>query len=156
MVEELTYKTIRYPGHCAEIRLLHALGLFGGERVVVGGTPVDPRAFTEALLTDRLSEPTPDVVLCRIVVTGTEDGNAVRIVEELVDYPDEARGLSAMARCTGYPAAIITSMLARGEIRRPGAHPQENVVPIDVFREELEKRNIVFTRRVQHADGTLA
>jgi lysine 6-dehydrogenase len=155
-VDELTYKTIRYPGHCAELRLLEAVGFFSTDPVEIDGATVTPRAFTETMLTQRLSEPTPDVVLCRIVATGVEDGEAVRIVEELVDHPDETRGLSAMARCTGYPAAIITQMLGKGVIDRPGAVPQENVVPVDVFRTELEKRDIVFTRRVQHADGTPA
>ena len=51
-VRELSYKTIRYPGHCAEVRLLQDLGLFSSEPTRVGGTEVVPRDLTEQLMLD--------------------------------------------------------------------------------------------------------
>ncbi len=47
---------------------------------------------------------------------------------DLVDRFDEATGFTAMERTTGWHAAIVAAMLARGEIA-PGATPLEIAVP---------------------------
>ena len=47
-----------------------------------------------------------------------------------------------MARMTGFPAAIIAGMLARGEIKAPGAHCQELVIPGDKMIQELRRRGV--------------
>jgi len=145
-VRELTYKTIRYPGHCAEVRLLQDLGLFSSEPTRVGGTEVVPRDLTEQLMLDALGEPTPDVILLRITARGERDGRRVEVVEEMVELADAERGLSGMARMTGYPAAIITAMIARGEVVGAGAEPQEACVPADRFRAALAERGLRIER----------
>lgn len=154
-VTDLTYKTIRYPGHCAEIRTLQALGLFDDTPTEVDGQTVIPRRVTERMLVARLGgEPVPDVVLVRITAEGDRDGERVRIVEEMIERRDRARGLSAMARTTGYPAAIITGMLARGEIDAVGAIPQERCIPADRFRQALAERGITIRRTEVPLEGT--
>ncbi|MCB9916434.1 MAG: saccharopine dehydrogenase NADP-binding domain-containing protein [Planctomycetes bacterium] len=146
-VRELSYKTIRYPGHCRDVRLLRDLGSFDAEPVEVDGALVRPRAVTERLFERHLGATVPDVVLVRITAEGERDGARVRLVEEIVDYPDEARGLSAMQRTTGYPAAILTAMLARGEVPGAGAEPQERCVDAKRFRAALAERGIAIVRR---------
>jgi saccharopine dehydrogenase-like NADP-dependent oxidoreductase len=89
------------------------------------------------------------VVLVRITAEGEQGGRRVRIVEEIIDRPDETRGLSAMQRTTGYPAAIITAMLGRGEVPGAGAQPQELCIPVDRFRAALAERGIDLVRRVE-------
>jgi lysine 6-dehydrogenase len=154
-VTDLTYKTIRYPGHCAEIRTLQALGLFDDTPTEVDGQTVIPRRVTERMLVARLGgELVPDVVLVRITAEGDRDGERVRIVEEMIERRDRARGLSAMARTTGYPAAIITGMLARGEIDAVGAIPQERCIPADRFRRALAERGITIRRTEVPLEGT--
>ena len=64
----------------------------------------------------------------------------------MIEYADDEYGISAMARCTGYPAAIITTMAARGEIEARGAIPQELCVDPSVFRRELRERGITLQR----------
>lgn len=146
-VEELDYKTLRYPGHNREMRLLKALGWFDDKPLRVGEQLVVPRQFSEALLQRQLGEVVPDVILMRITASGTRADESVTLVEEMIERSDAALGLSAMARCTGYPAAIITIMAARGEINARGAIPQEQCVDAAAFRSELAKRGITLTRR---------
>jgi saccharopine dehydrogenase-like NADP-dependent oxidoreductase len=46
---------------------------------------------------------------------------------------------------TGFPAAIIAGMLARGEVRSPGTHCQELVIPGGRMIEELQRRGVDIT-----------
>jgi len=80
----------------------------------------------------------PDVVLVRVEVAG----GGKRLRYDIIDYADPATGLSAMMRTTAFPAAIVALMMARGDIERKGALPQERCVPAGLFMEELAKRNI--------------
>ncbi len=146
-LDELTYKTIRYPGHNEQARLFNDLGFFSPEPVEVAGQAISPRALTERLFELNLGEKVADVVLVRITAEGERDGQRVRLIEEIIDYPDEQRGLSAMQRTTGFPAAIITAMLGRGEVPGSGAEPQERCIPVDKFRAALAERGVEIVRR---------
>jgi lysine 6-dehydrogenase len=148
-VRDLTYKTIRYRGHNAQVRLLDDLGFFGSEPIETRGGSIPPRLVTERLFELHLGEKVADVVLVRITAEGDQGEKRVRVTEQLIEYPDVERGLSAMARTTGYPAAIITAMLGRGEIPGAGAEPQEACVPVDRFRAALAERGIELERRVE-------
>jgi lysine 6-dehydrogenase len=147
-VANLTYKTIRYPGHNEQMRTFDDLGFFRPEPIEVGGEMISPRAVTERLFELNLGEKVDDVVLVRITAEGILGDKRVRIIEQIIDYPDKERGLSAMARTTGYPAAIITAMLGRGEIEGVGARPQETCIPVDRFRAALAERGIDIQRTV--------
>ncbi len=141
-VVELDYKTIRYPGHRDQIHLLWSLGFFDARaRELAGGTVV-PRALSELLLTEALGEPTEDVLLMRIVAEGMRDGRAARLSEEMIVHADRERRISAMARSTGYTAALITAWLGTGELANPGVHRQENVVSAERVREALAARGL--------------
>jgi saccharopine dehydrogenase-like NADP-dependent oxidoreductase len=50
--------------------------------------------------------------------------------------------MSAMMRTTAFPASIIAQMMARGEVSRRGATPQEIAIDADTFIAELSARNI--------------
>lgn len=144
-VVELDYKTIRYPGHRDQVRLLADLGFFdSGARELPGGAVV-PRELSELLLTEALGESAPDVLLMRLVARGLRAGLEVTLSEEMVVYADPARGLSAMARSTGYTAALITAWLGKGELASPGVHRQENLVPAERVREALRARGLATT-----------
>lgn len=145
-VPDLDYKTIRYKGHCAQIRLLQDLGLCDSRPVEAGGLRVAPREVLARLLTEKLDLPGPDVVLLRAVAEGWDENEAaVRRTVQIIDHHDQENDLSAMARMTGFPAAIIAGMLARGEIQAPGAHCQELVIPGDEMVRQLRLRGVDIT-----------
>jgi lysine 6-dehydrogenase len=145
-VSTLDYKTIRYSGHCAKVRLLFDLGLTDMKPIEVDGKSIVPRH----LLIQRLEEVLPwekdDVVLLRVEVKGTGSRNrgfkdsSVRY--ELVDYADRRNGLTAMMRTTGFSVAIVALMLGRGQVKCGGAFTGENCVPSAAYIKELRRRGL--------------
>jgi len=150
-VRHLDYKTIRYPGHCEQMRLLMDLGLMDGDAVATGGGEVRPRDLLGQLLERHLPREGDDVVLVLIEAEGTlppvgeAPARPVRRSLRIIDRNDSQHAISAMMRMTGYPAAIIARMLASGEIRAPGARPQELIVPADRMLAELRRRGVETT-----------
>ena len=66
---------------------------------------------------------------------------------ELIDYFDEETGFTAMERCTGWSAAIVAQMMARGQTPR-GAGGVETQVPASPFVQELRQRGINVAEQV--------
>lgn len=141
-VQELDYKTIRYPGHRDKVKCMMDLGLFDEEPLMMAGREVVPREVTEALLGERLPREGDDVVLLRVRVEGEVEGRERTLTYTLIDHCDPEVGLTAMQRTTAFPASIVARMLASGEIDQRGVVPQELVVPTRRFLEELENRGI--------------
>ena len=144
-VAELDYKTIRYPGHCEQFKLLIDLGLASSEEIEVDGRRVRPRRVLGEMLLRHLPADEPDVVLIRVEFRGRIRGADGRLRYDIIDRFDESTGLSAMMRTTAFPASIIAQMMARGDIKTKGAIPQELSIPPDAFVAELAKRNIQIT-----------
>jgi len=145
-VRNLDYKTIRYPGHCDQIKLLMDLGLTSSETVTAGEATVRPRDVLAACLKQSLPEGGDDLVLLVVEAVGVENGQRVSRRIRIVDRLDETTGLSAMMRMTGFPTAIVAAMLASGEVAEPGTHPQETLISGDRMLEELARRGIVAER----------
>lgn len=144
-VSTLDYKTIRYPGHCEQFKLLIELGLASDEEIEVDGARTRPRRLLGEMLLRHLPADEPDVVLIRAEFHGVAQGRRQRLRYDIIDRFDERTGLSAMMRTTSFPASIIAQMMARGEMKEKGAIPQERAVPPDAFLAELVKRNIQIT-----------
>jgi lysine 6-dehydrogenase len=150
-VRELDYKTIRYPGHCVQFKLLTDLGLASSEIIEIDGVSTTPRRVLAEMLQRRLPADEPDVVLVRVefrgvIKRGRSDTNTNNIQTtlryQIIDRFDEQTRLSAMMRTTSFPASIIAQMMARGEIEERGAIPQESAIPSARFIAELDARNI--------------
>ena len=142
MLTELDYKTIRYAGHCSKFRCMIDLGLCSSEPVRIGDKEVVPRQLFARLLQENLPADGPDLVLVRLEFVGTDGGQQRRLFYDVVDRFDNSTGLSAMMRTTAFPASIIAQMMARGDVARRGATPQESVIDPERFVAELERRGI--------------
>lgn len=143
-VQHLDYKTIRYPGHCAQVRLLRNLGLMSQEPLNLSAGEVKPREVLTRLLEKSLKTDEPDAVLIRVTVNGIKRREPVESVWECIDYADQANQLSAMMRMTAFPASIVAQMIARGDITTRGVLKQEDCVPVKLFLAELSSRGINF------------
>lgn len=142
-IKNMDYKTIRYPGHCAQIKMMADLGLMDETPVMVKGTPVVPRDLFAAVVTPKLTfEETKDLVLVRIVITGENAGETNRLTYEIIDHYDKATGFTAMMRTTAFPVSILAQMMGESIITERGVLPLETAVPTQHFMKELEKRNI--------------
>jgi lysine 6-dehydrogenase len=142
-IRRLNYKTIRWPGHGRVFQAMKKLGLLSSTPVEVDGHAVKPRALLAKVATPVLDRGEPDVILTRVTALGTRNGKALRRVYEMIEYPDNEHGLTAMMRTTAFPATIVMLMLARGEVKTKGALPQERCVDPRRFLDELAKRQIV-------------
>jgi lysine 6-dehydrogenase len=144
-VKEVFFKINYDPRLVNLVRDLDQAGFTSREPVAVNGTRVAPRAVLLSLMQQRAPKKTArDVEALRVVVTGRSENRRVASAMEMwADYSTRPR-LSAVARDTGFPAAIAAVMLARGEIRGAGVQAPENVVPPQPFFDELKKRGFTF------------
>jgi lysine 6-dehydrogenase len=139
-VRTMEYKTLRYPGHVAIMRAIRELGLLDLKPVMVKGTKVVPRDAFIATVSPKLTKPDqPDLVALRVEVTGR---GGRRVVWQLLDYYDEATGISAMMRTTGYSLAITGLMQVSGRISAAGAYTPDEAVPFRAYVDELERRGV--------------
>jgi lysine 6-dehydrogenase len=144
----LQNKTLRYPGHFAQLRAFYDLGLWDLEPVRVGEVEVVPRDVFHALFEPKVTFPEDrDMVVVRVKAVGKKDGRDAEALVELVDYFDEETGFTAMERDTGWSAAIVAEMMARGETPR-GAGGVETQVPDRPYVEALRQRGINVTEQV--------
>jgi len=145
-IRNLNLKTIRFPDHCRQMKLLKDLG-FMDELPLSKQLPlITPRTVLAQLLERKLPKEEPDAVLLRVTAIGKRNDEEREISYELMDFMDEERNFSAMMRCSAFPISIIAQMLGSGEIKERGALCLERSVSASLFMSELEKRGIVFKR----------
>ncbi|OLC10036.1 MAG: hypothetical protein AUH41_03865 [Gemmatimonadetes bacterium 13_1_40CM_66_11] len=139
-VRTMEYKTLRYPGHVAIMRPIREMGLLSLEPVKMKGTEIVPRDAFIAAVSPRLTKPSgTDLVALRVEVRG-KNGN--RVAWQLLDYFDEATGISAMMRTTGYSLAITGVMQVDGRIRSTGVYTPDEAVPFQAYVDELKSRGV--------------
>ena len=144
----LQNKTLRHPGHFAQLRAFYDLGLWDLNPVRVGAVAVVPRDVFHALFEPKVTFPgEEDIVIVRVRAVGTKNGRGAEAIVEVIDYFDEATGFTAMERCTGWSAAIVAEMMAGG--RTPlGAGGVDTQVPPRPFVEELRRRRLKVIEQV--------
>lgn len=147
-VNELDYKTIRYPGHGHKIWCLMRLGLMESNELDVDGKKIAPRKVLEKLLEKNLPPSGKDVTLIRVMVEGWKGTESRNIEYEVIDYFDDATGLTSMMRTTSFPASVTAMMMADGRISKRGVLTPERCIPPDLFIEELRTRGIDIKHRV--------
>jgi len=129
------YKTIRYPSHCEKMKFI--LSTFKHKRKEL-----------EQLLTASLPLDGPDVILLRVslIYHGGSGCGGYSVIDEhtIIDFATD--GLTAMARMTAFPAAIIAQALAGGAISKRGTLKQEElfVGHTDYMINQLKDRGISF------------
>jgi lysine 6-dehydrogenase len=142
-IPSMEYKTLRYPGHAAIMKTIRDLGLLDLEPVDVKGTKVVPRDVFVSIVGPKLSLPdSHDLLALRVSVVGTKDGKRARRSFDLVDLYDEAHGVSAMMRTTGYSLSITGQMQVRGQVTPPGVWTPDECMPAEAYIAELRARGI--------------
>ena len=122
-------KTLRYKGHYHQWKALRDAGLFETEPVALKGGTVRPRDLLAAVLDPKIrAKPgEKDVCIIRAKAIGESHGRHAAATVDLFDYYDDATGFTAMERTTGWHAAIMAMLMARGEVAK-GAVPVERAV----------------------------
>lgn len=133
---ELSEKTIRHKGHAAGMQALKECGFLSREEIEAGGKKIIPRTVTETLLNSRMALGNEqDVTLLRVIVSGKKSGKSKTHVFEMVDYYDQEKKYTSMAKTTAFPASIAAQMILGGEIKKSGV-----VFPEEIFQGELYER----------------
>ena len=74
--------------------------------------------------------------------SGTKGGKPATRQFDLIDKFDEAHGISAMMRTTGYSLSITGQMQARGEVTPPGVWTPDECIPAEQYIAGLRKRGM--------------
>ena len=91
----------------------------------------------------KLSKPKgKDLLALRVIVKGRKDGKPAERRFDLIDRYDEAHGISAMMRTTGYSLSITGQMQARKQVGPPGVWTPDECVPAREYIAELRARGI--------------
>ena len=146
-LNEFMEKTIRWPGHWQGIQVLKECGMLDLQPLDINGLKIAPREFLVAVIEPKLRPHASDTDVCVMwnTVVGTKDGHRTRLNYYLWDEADTQNGISAMARVTGFSAAIGALFIGRGAIIHKGIIAPENIIKgelYEAFMEELEMRGI--------------
>ena len=138
---ELDYfaeKTVRWPGHYDGIRTLIECGLFEETPVEFNGTRISPREFLLELINPRLvpQEGDGDVCIMYNTIVGEKDGTSHKVEYFMWEEANEA--FTAMARVTGFPAAIGAVMIGTGKINARGIRAPEECFEGENYRSLLK------------------
>jgi lysine 6-dehydrogenase len=146
VIAEMEYKTLRYPGHAEIMETIRDLGLLDQDPVEVKGVKVSPRDLFVTVVGPKLTKPKgKDLLALRVLVRGRKDGRTVERRYDLVDRYDEAHGISAMMRTTGYSLSITGQMQARREVGPAGVWTPDECMPAEAYMAELRRRGIELT-----------
>lgn len=140
-IRECSFKIAYDPALIERLRLLIDLGLADPAPGPRGVSPRD--VLLDAF---RGLPPPPDFIDdrdCLAVVVEGEDGRGpVSIRYDLTAHPQRRPPLSAVARDTGFPPAIVARLILDGRIRERGVLPPERCVPVAPFLAALGERGL--------------
>ena len=158
-VPSMKEKTLRYPGHADRMRMLRETGFFDQAPVEVGGVTIRPLDLTAQLLIDswRLGEGEEDLTVMRIEVIGRRQGERVRVQYDLLDRFDREKGVTSMARTTGYTCTAVARTVAGGHYRKAGVSAPETLGSdadaFDLVMADLARHGVTFTVREEILEG---
>ncbi len=143
-------KVVRYPGHVVVWKGFMEAGLFSEEPIHVGDQDVVPRQVFHALIEPqiRADETVDDIVIAHVIVTGRKAGQPARATVDMRVVRDRKLGFSAMEETTGWHAAIVAHLMARGRIAT-GAAPVELATDSAEMVAELRVRGFPVTELVE-------
>jgi len=145
-ISYLDYKTIRYPGHCEKMKLLLDLGLGSEEPLKIGNQTITPRKVLIKSLLELIPTKGKDVVLIKVISKAIKNKKSYNLEYTVIDYCDEKNNITAMMRTTAYPVSITAQMIENGYIKKYGVFGSEEIVPTEIFFNELKKRNIIIEK----------
>ena len=122
-------KTVRYAGYVDKLMFLLDLGVIGKEPVAYQGGEIVPLDFFHELIYSIVkfdeAEGDRDLTVLLTRVEGRKGQSEMIITYEMVDYYDEEKGITSMAKTTGYTAASgRCSSRSRRRCSRSTCNPQ--------------------------------
>jgi lysine 6-dehydrogenase len=130
-VANYEYKTIRFPGHAAQMKLFRDLGFWSNELLEVEGAAVVPRkVFGHVLSAALRDEKGGDQCLLRAEAEG--EGSVRR--HDLLVRQDSRTGFTSMQQLTGACISLHAIALAQGELPPGALLYEEALLPATVIK----------------------
>jgi len=154
-------RTLRWPGHVEQMRLLRSMGLFDETPRKLGGVEVVPRDVACDLLFPMWKmEPEKgdrDLTIMQVEVHGFKGKDEITYTWDLWDRFDEQSWTNSMGRCTGCTCAIFARAIQKGLIREKGVLAPEKLAADDALYEFVMKeqaaRGLVYKETVTIKKG---
>lgn len=128
-IPNMKEKTLRYPGHAEYINFLRDAGFFGKEEIEVDGKKVRPLDVASKILLPqwKLEPGEKEFTAMIIKIKGKLNGSEKEFTYKLFDTFDEVKGISSMARTTGYSCSSVARLVLNNDFNRKGISPPEFV-----------------------------
>ncbi len=154
-------RTLRWPGHVEQMRLLRSMGLFDETPRKLGGVEVVPRDVACDLLFPMWKmDPEKgdrDLTIMQVEVHGFKGKDEITYTWDLWDRFDENSWTNSMGRCTGCTCAIFARAIQKGLIRQKGVLAPEKLAADDSLYEFVMKeqaaRGLVYKETVKVKKG---
>jgi lysine 6-dehydrogenase len=133
-ISNFEYKTLRYAGHLAAMKLFRNCGFWSTEHSLAEG--LSPRQAFCAVMERELSRPeVNDIVAVRVEVDTPDATHRL----EMLERHNSLTGFTAMEQLTGFSTSIVALEIALGSIG-PGCFGCETAIDPMRFRAELARR----------------
>ncbi len=154
-------RTLRWPGHVEQMRLLRSMGLFDETPRKLGGVEVVPRDVACDLLFPMWKmDPEKgdrDLTIMQVEVHGFKGKDEITYTWDLWDRFDEKSWTNSMGRCTGCTCAIFARAIHQGLIKTKGVLAPEKLAADDALysfvMKEQARRGIVYKETVKVKKG---
>ena len=154
-IPNMKEKTLRYPGHIDIMRIFRESGFFSEEPIEINGNKIKPLEVTSKLLFNewKLNEGDEDITVLRIIIEGAKNGKKYRYTYDMIDRYDREKGITSMARTTGYTCTAAARLVLNGLFNRKGICPPEFLGQkeevYNALIEDLWKRNVILKEKIE-------
>ncbi|RLG61850.1 hypothetical protein DRN87_01385 [Candidatus Geothermarchaeota archaeon] len=135
------------------LKTLLYYGFYSNKPIEIDGVLIKPMDFIYKFLLSRPEAKKTEIwgYGLRVEVTGVKDGRRAKvIVMNKHPHPDEWGGSRAYFKCIGIPLSIGAQLIARGSVSEKGVIPPEAAYNPDEFFEELGKRGIEISWKIEY------
>lgn len=141
-VKDLSYKTLRYPGHRDIVKALQVLG-FDSKQIIDIRTNLTYQDLLVRQIQKNLPKGQKDIVLVKIVIEGVRKGESIQQIYELTHENTLDESISSLMMCAAVPTMIIAEMIGSHKLNgKGGVTPPERVIPKDEFLKSLKQKGI--------------
>jgi len=137
------------------MRIFRESGFFSQDPIDLKGGQVRPLDLTSRLLFEqwKMGAGEKDLTVMQVILEGKKDGDNFVYQYDLVDHFDQEKGITSMARTTGYTCTIVARQFLAGKIPLKGICPPEYLGKIKGLYEsmlgEYQKRGIYLKESIR-------
>lgn len=152
-IPDMKEKTLRYPGHAAQMGFLRAIGLLDKKKINSKQGPVIPLELTSQLLFKhwKYNPGEEDFTFMRTIIEGMEGGKKIRYTYDLYDEYDKKTRMSSMARTTGLTACAVAELVLAKKINQLGVFAPETIgkskICFDFILDYLKAYHIIYRKK---------